>query len=321
MREIYKVGSGCILQPEPACIPWLQQHPVVVGLSGGRDSVALLCMLVACGCAVRACHVHHGIRAEDADEDAAFCRQLCHSLGVELSMEFVDIPRLAQERGESLETAARLERRRILQQAAAPDGACVALAHHADDQAETILFRLARGGAGLRGMRPVHSAEGTVWLRPLLGYGRLQITEYLQHLGQMWRDDATNAVPDVTRNRLRLEVLPVFKAAMGREIVPIINRSARLHAETLDALEVALSHIRLTDPQGRLYLPGLLEQPLPYRKAVIRHYLVQCGVPGISERMIVQIDEMLPASSPLCRLDLPGGFRAVRRQKRLIIEH
>ncbi len=311
--------SGDMLPPEAECVPYLQR-PVVVGLSGGRDSVALLCMLVARGCAVRACHVHHGIRAEEADADAAFCRRLCSTLGVELSLEYVDIPRLAQERGESLETAARLERRRILQQAAACDDACIALAHHADDQAETILFRLARGGAGLRGMRPVHCAEGTVWLRPLLGYTRQQITDYLQNLGQSWRDDATNAVPDVTRNRLRLEVLPAFKAAMGREIVPIINRSARLQAETLDALEVALSHIRLTDPQGRLYLPGLLEQPLPYRKAVIRHYLAQCGVPGISERLVLQIDEMLPASSPLCRLDLPGGFRALRRQKRLIIE-
>ncbi len=300
-------------------MPYLQQ-PLVVGLSGGRDSVALLCMLVARGCAVRACHVHHGIRGADADADAAFCAQLCASLGVELHTEYVDIPRLAQERGESLETAARLERRRIMQQMAVPAGAAIALAHHADDQAETILFRLGRGSAGLRGMQPVHRAEEVVWLRPLLGCTRMQITDYLRSLDQPWRDDATNAVPDVARNKLRLEVLPALNRALERDVIPIINRSARLQAETLEALDVALGQIRLTDPQGRLYLPALVDKPAAYRKAVIRHYLQQCGVPGVSERMVVQIDEMLPAASSRCRLDLPGGFRALRRQKRLIIE-
>lgn len=303
-------------------MPWLQGPVVVVGLSGGRDSVALLCMLVARGCAVQACHVHHGIRGAEADADADFCAELCASLGVPLYTERVDIPALAAERGTSLETTARVERRRIMQQVAARAGAgaAIALAHHADDQAETVLFRLARGAAGLRGMRPVHRAEGAVWLRPLLGYTRSQITDFLLRLGQPWREDSTNAVADVARNRLRLEVMPALQHAMGREVVPIINRSARLHEESLAALECALDQLPLTDPQGRLYLPALSDKPEAYRKAVIRHYLHRQGVSGLSEAMVLQVDAVLPPDAPASRVNLPGNLRAVRRQKRLIIE-
>lgn len=320
LRALYK-GSDCVLQPEPACLPWLQ-HPIVVGLSGGRDSVALLCMLVAWGCAVQACHVHHGIRGEEADADAAFCADLCAALNIRLHTERVDVPALAAARGTSLETTARVERRRIMKQVADRAGACVsiALAHHADDQAETIIFRLARGAAGLRGMRPVHRAEGHVWLRPLLGCTRAQITDFLRSIGQPWREDSTNAVADVVRNRLRLEVLPALNRAMGRDVTPIINRSARLHEESLDALEIALSQLPLTDPQGRLYLPTLLDKPAAYRKAVIRRFLHRHGVSGVCETMVLQVDAILNPTAPTSRLDLPAGLRAVRRQKRLIIE-
>lgn len=300
-------------------MPWLQ-GPVVVGLSGGRDSVALLCVLVARGCAVQACHVHHGIRGAEADADEAFCAELCASLGVPLYTERVDIPALAAERGTSLETTARVERRRIMQQVAARAGAVIALAHHADDQAETVLFRLARGAAGLRGMRSVHQAEGAVWLRPLLSYTRAQITDFLLQLGQAWREDSTNAVADVARNCLRLEVMPALKHAMGRDVTPIINRSARLHEECLAALECALDQLTLTDPQGRLYLPALSDKPEAYRKAVIRHYLHRHGVSGLCEAVVLQVDAILPPDAQASRVNLPGNLRAIRRQKRLIIE-
>lgn len=314
-------GSSCSLQLEPSCLPWLQ-HPVVVGLSGGRDSVALLCVLLAHGCTVLACHVHHGIRGAEADADAAYCRELCAALNVRLHEERVDVPALAAERGTSMETTARVERRRILRNLAAScePQAAVALAHHADDQAETVLFRLARGGAGLRGMRPVHQADdGQVWLRPLLGCTRAQITAFLHALELPWRDDSTNAVADVTRNRLRLEVLPALHRAMGRDVTPIINRSARLQQESLEALDVALRQLPLTDPQGRLYLPALLDKPLSFRKAVICHYLREHGAHDVSEEMVLRIDAMLAPDATCARLDLPGGLRAVRRQKRLIL--
>ena len=135
--------------PEPFDCP---REPVVIGLSGGRDSVALLRMLAMRGVPMQACHVHHGIRGEAADGDAQFCRELCRQFDVPFAEYRVDVPAKAKQSGESLETTARRERRRILVEHALSVGfRAVALAHHADDQAETVLFNLARGAAGLRG--------------------------------------------------------------------------------------------------------------------------------------------------------------------------
>lgn len=307
------------LPPEADCLPHLQQ-PVVLGLSGGRDSVALLHLLVQQGCSVHALHVHHGIRGAEADADAAFCARLCEELDVPFELQRVDVPELAQEQGVSLETAGRHARRWLLAAAARRCKGCtVALAHHADDQAETVLFRLARGAAGLRGMQPVHVASGITWLRPMLSWRRADITAWLQQMGQRWRDDATNAVPDVARNALRLEALPALNKALGRDVTPILGRSARLHAETIDALDAALEVLPSRDPQGRLYLPFVWEQPLALQKAIVRHYLQQNAVSDISEEMVLAIVDILPAEAAASRVNLPGDRQAVRRERRLSI--
>ncbi len=304
---------------EPDCQPHLQK-PVVLGLSGGRDSVALLHLLVQQGCSVHALHVHHGIRAAEADADAAFCARLCHELDVPFELQRVDVPALATEQGVSLETAGRHARRWLLAAAARRcKGGVVALAHHADDQAETVLFRLARGAAGLRGMQPVHEASGITWVRPMLSWRRAEITAWLQQMGQPWRDDSTNAVADVARNALRLEALPALNKALGRDVTPILGRSARLHAETIDALEAALAALPSKDPQGRLYLPFVWQQPLALRKAIVRRYLQENSVADISEEMVLAIVDILPAESSVSRVNLPGDRQAIRRERRLVI--
>ena len=305
---------------EPECLPYLRQ-PVVLGLSGGRDSVALLRLLVQQGCCVHALHVHHGIRAAEADADAAFCARLCDELDVPFELQRVDVPTLAAEQGVSLETAGRHARRWLLAAAARRcGGRTVVLAHHADDQAETVLFRLARGAAGMRGMQPVYVAGGTTWLRPLLSCRRAELTEWLLSIGQPWRDDSTNAVPDVARNALRLEALPAINKALGRDVTPILNRSARLHAETMAALEAALEVLPSQDPQGRLYLPFVWQQPLALQKAIVRRYLQQNNVSDISEEMVLNIVAILPAGAESSRVNLPGDRRACRRERRLVIE-
>lgn len=298
--------------------------PIVIGLSGGRDSVALLHMLAEQHYSrhkLHAVHVHHGIRGKEADADADFCRELCAKLGISYEEHRIDAPALAAECGQSLETAARHARRAILKDAATRHGAAIALAHHADDQAETVLFRLARGAAGPRGMEPLVHAEGCLWLRPLLNCTRAQLTEWLTERKLTWRDDSTNAVADVTRNRLRLEVIPALNRAMGRDVAPILNRSARLQSETLQALDAALAALPAEDPQGRLYLPFVLEQAQPLRKAILRRYLLRHSVPEVDEAMVLALDAMLPASSPCARRNLPGGYTAIRRQKRFYLEH
>lgn len=306
--------------PDADCLALLRGQTAVLGLSGGRDSVALLLLLHEHGVRVQACHVHHGIRGAAADADAAFCRALCDKLGVPYSEHRVDVPALAAQSGESLETAARVARRAALADTARRCGTrLVALAQHADDNAETVLFRLARGAAGCRGILPVHEAQGILWLRPLLHVPRAALTAWLQARGQAWAEDASNAVPDVARNRLRLEVLPALERAMGRDVAPVLVRSARLQAETLAALESALAQLPLTDPQGRLYLPAVLGRPLAFRKAVLHRYLLLAGVPDVSESLVLAVDEILPADAPAARLNLPGNLFACRREKRLLI--
>lgn len=309
-----------LLPVEPACLPFLQ-NPVVLGLSGGRDSVALLRLLVQQGCSVHALHVHHGIRAAEADADADFCARLCDKLEVPFEIKRVDVPGMAAEQGVSLETAGRQARRWLLAAAARRCGGnTVALAHHADDQAETVLFRLARGAAGMRGMQPAHVAAGITWLRPLLGVRRAEITAWLQQLGQPWRDDASNDVPDVARNALRLEVLPALNKALGRDVTPILGRSARLQAETLDALEASLAALPSRDPQGRLYLPFVWQQPVALQKAIVRHYLQLQSVNDISEELVMAIVDILPPTASAARVNLPGNRYACRRERRLVIE-
>lgn len=313
---------GCDPPLHEGCLPYLAPpNSILVGLSGGRDSVALLRLLVRRGCSVQACHVHHGIRGEEADLDAEFARHLAHSLGCAYHERRVDVPQLAVRDHLSLETAARLARHRALA-SCARELQCnaIALAHHLDDQAETVLFRLCRGSAGALGMRPVRlDADGLAWLRPLLELTREQLTLWLETHGWPWREDASNATLDAARNRLRHDALPALGHALGRDVRPILARSARLGEETREALAQALEALRLEDPQGRLFLPVVLALPPALQKAALHHYLGTHGAVDVSERTVVSALGLLAPGAP-ARLSLPGGLTLRRKEKRMWVQ-
>ncbi len=185
---------------------------VIVALSGGADSVALLIALAERGdWQLTAAHLNHMIRGEDAERDERFVRALCKRIGVTLICAREDVPALATERREGLETAARAARRAFLLRAMQAEGAtAIATAHHLDDQAETVLMHLARGGGvhGAAGMR----ARVGMWAKPLLEVSRREILDFLAARGQDFCEDATNAMCDTARNAVRHRVLPSLEA-------------------------------------------------------------------------------------------------------------
>ncbi|MCU0607474.1 MAG: tRNA lysidine(34) synthetase TilS [Candidatus Edwardsbacteria bacterium] len=187
---------------------------VLVALSGGPDSVALLHALWSLrgelGIDVCAAHLDHRIRGRAAAADAAFARALARRLGVRFAGGSADVPALARGRGQSLETAARQARQRFLAAAAARLG-CTAIAtgHTADDQAETLLMRLLRG-TGLAGLAGIPRRNGA-YVRPLLDVRRADVLRYLTGQRLAFRRDATNDDDAITRNRIRRRLIPELR--------------------------------------------------------------------------------------------------------------
>ncbi len=216
--------------------------PVAVALSGGADSVALLHMLCNNStCALYAVHVHHGIRGEEADRDAAFCAHLCETLNVPFTLLRVDVPALARQTGESMETAARSARYEAigayLREHSIP---LLATAHHADDQLETMLQHLLRG-AGLRGLCGIpacRALESATVVRPLLRVPKDEILAYCASASLPFVTDSTNREPCCARNRLRLEVIPTL-----RELWPNAASCAARCATTLAEDEAFLTSL------------------------------------------------------------------------------
>ena len=205
--------------------------PMAVALSGGADSVALLHLMRHYRGLV-AVHVHHGIRAEEADRDAAFCRALCSELQIPFYLLHVDAPAVARETGSSLETAAREARYAAIGALLREKNIPVLLtAHHADDQLETMLQHLLRGSGtrGLCGIPPCRPlGKGQLVVRPLLGVQKSALLAYLEAQHLSFVTDSTNEELCCQRNFLRLRVLPLL-----RELQP---NAALLAARCAEAL-------------------------------------------------------------------------------------
>ncbi|MBR1691365.1 MAG: tRNA lysidine(34) synthetase TilS [Lachnospiraceae bacterium] len=223
---------------------------ILAGVSGGADSVCLFFLLqslrekLSFGLSVM--HVNHGLR-ETADRDEQFVRELCRKYQVPFTAKKVDVSSLADEKGLSLEEAARMARyeaffeQAALLQKSGQAAVKLAVAHHRNDQAETVLFHLFRGSSltGLRGMKPVRTQKEVTIIRPMLRIGRQEIEEYLKEQRLSYVTDETNADNRYARNRIRNEILP----AASQFICPETVRHIAQTAEDLDRLEDYLDTI------------------------------------------------------------------------------
>jgi len=216
----------------------------VVGLSGGPDSTLLVHALKALSereelrWKLHAAHFHHGMRGAEADADAAFAAELAEQLGLPYHTERADIPAVVAEEGGSPEEVARDRRYEFLERVALKAGSeLVAVAHHADDNAETILHRICRGTglrglAGIRDVRPIRPGSRICVVRPLLSQRRATIEELCAARGLSVRADSTNRSPEFTRGRIRHEIMPLLAAQLNPNVSEALLRLGE-HARLL----------------------------------------------------------------------------------------
>ncbi|KQM79720.1 tRNA lysidine(34) synthetase TilS [Xylophilus sp. Leaf220] len=291
--------------------------PLLVAFSGGADSTALL---AACADRwpgeVRALHVHHGLQSA-ADGFEARCRSTCTQLGVPLSVRRVDAQAAA---GESPENAARKARYEAFRLEADADGwpsaiKSIAIAQHADDQAETLLLALSRG-AGLPGLAcmPQHwRRDGTDYHRPLLAVPGAAVRAWAAARGLAWVEDPTNADEHFTRNRIRARLLPALDAAFP-QFRDTFARSAAHAAEAQSVLaEVAAADLAAVgDPPAIALLQGLTAGR---RALVLRHWLRTAHGAVPSAAQLAELQRQLVACTTRGhRLHLKVGEGFVRRE-------
>ena len=262
--------------PEQAVREFLERNGtdrkkvITVGFSGGADSVCLLSCLADAGCNVRAVHVHHMMRAQEARRDADFARDFCARRGIAFRLMQVNVPQYARDNGLTPEQAARCLRYRALREAAG--GGLIAVAHNLNDQAETVLMRLVRG-SGTAGLAAMQEVSGDI-IRPLLYVSRKRIEEYCREHGLAYVTDSTNLEPDCTRNILRLEVLPMLEKINPDAVKCIVRTSllAKSDEEYLRAQAVACAETIMTVQGGSVIIDarGLLQLPPALAGRVLR---------------------------------------------------
>ncbi len=307
------------LLPTPQAIAGMPDDtPVLLALSGGADSRALLQLLseqsAEKGFPFAAAHLHHGIRGEEADRDLAFCRTLADQYGIVLYERQVDIPVLAHAQGRSLEDVAREERYAFLQDVMRKQQIpLLVTAHHADDQAETILFRMCRGTgtAGLCGIAQVRDLDkGYKLVRPLLDITRREILEYCEQRSLDYVTDSTNADTAYARNRIRAEVMPVLESLFDAPQKRIASLAHELREDSLYLLKAAEDFLQKYEIDGRLPIDALRTLQTPILRRVLVTWTAHRF--GFScERVHTEaIMDLVSGKTPHAEVAIPKNFKA-----------
>ena len=300
---------------------------VVIGLSGGADSVALLEVLCGLrwerGLRLAAVHVHHGIR-ESAQEDVEFCRELCMEKKVDFFCEYIDVPQMARVQGISEEEAGRNARYHIFEEYRGKlQMDIIAVAHHQNDQAETILFQLFRG-SGLRGMSGMQPKRGNI-IRPLLGVSRKEIEEYLRDKQRTYVTDETNACDQYSRNKIRHYVLPVAEEISFGAVGHMSQTAGQLR-EILEYMEQQAAtfldiHGEYSHGEWKLSVNALQQEHIALQKMIVTEALARSfkSRKDITEKHIGHILELLDKEGEKI-IRLPNGGVVVKRYSQLIFK-
>ncbi|MCH5266427.1 MAG: tRNA lysidine(34) synthetase TilS [Lachnospiraceae bacterium] len=300
---------------------------IVAGVSGGADSVCLLHLLHGIqeeyGLTLYVLHVHHGIRGAEAERDARFVRQLAGRMGLPFCLVRVDAAAEAKERGMTMEEAGRYLRYEALEQYRQQMGADrIALAHHRDDQAETVLFHLFRG-TGPRGLAGMPVQRGVV-IRPLLFAGREEIENYLEKAGLDCCQDSTNQETVYARNKIRLELLPFVEQEINRQAGRHISQAAAKMAQWRRYIEgkgqQAFEDMVVREGETLcLALSRFVREDIVIQGEVLGQIFARL-LPGARDLEQVHYEQVLRLTEAESgrRLMLPGGMTAEKNYDRIL---
>jgi tRNA(Ile)-lysidine synthetase-like protein len=324
---------GDVLSTTPASVleeltrPWSPEPGdlIVVAASGGADSTALLHLLSALapgrGWTIVVATLDHGVRGVESHADRRFVEELSRKLGLEC------VARVVSQRpsGRSSEERLRdLRRSFLLELASSRGAAAIALAHTADDQAETVLHRLARG-AGLRGLGGMSRWASPLW-RPALSLRRASLRGVLGEAGLTWREDASNRALHASRNRIRHLVIPALERALGPKAADGLARAARLAREDELLLSrlarEAMEEIRRERSASHVSLDrrALAALPAALGRRVVRASLEELlGRRQANASHVLDILELARANSSGARVDLPRGAAAERKRDLIVV--
>ena len=311
---------------------------VVVGVSGGADSMCLLCALVALNdqpgfdLALHVAHLNHRLRGDDADADAAFVHAAADGYGLPCTVECVEVAAVAGSGRVSVEEAARNERYRFFERVCRRTGAgYVGLAHQADDDAETILHRILRG-TGLRGLagiprsRPLFSGSEIRLVRPLLRHRRADILEFNATHAVQYREDATNASDEPMRNRLRNVILPELAAQVNPQVREALLRLAAQVRWVNEYVDTAAQStfktliIEWTDQELSLNAVALARKSRIMQAELVRRAIAsfELGEQDISFGHLSTVVDLLADRTSGKQLHLPGGMTVSKIYNRLV---
>jgi tRNA(Ile)-lysidine synthase len=294
----------------------------LIGVSGGRDSVALLHWLVDLGYEnLIVCHLNHQLRGRASDTDARFVDKLAGKHELDFEVGLVDVRALAAKKKLSIETAAREARYGFFARTAKRKRCrTIFLAHHADDLVETFLINLFRGAgtAGLAGMREVSKRRvGDVDLtivRPLLGIWRPDIDRYVDKRGLKFREDASNQNLAAARNRIRRRVIPYLEKAFGRRIRDSIWRAANIAAEEEAWIDQQLPNSATVD----LAAAKLRALPVALQRRAIVKWLRSRDVTNIGFDVVESVRSLL--DHEVAKINLPQDRHVRRRAGKIFVE-
>ncbi|HHW47211.1 MAG TPA: tRNA lysidine(34) synthetase TilS [Clostridiaceae bacterium] len=296
---------------------------IVVGISGGPDSVCLLHILHRLipeyGLKLYALHVNHMLRGEDADLDELFVKEFCKSLGVPLRIIARDINKISKSSGVSIEEAGRDIRYRAFEQYAADVGASkIAVAHNKNDLVETVLMNIIRG-TGLEGLTGIDYMRGRI-IRPLLDIDRKDIEEYCRQNNLSPRIDLSNLENKYTRNKVRLDLIPYITRMFDVDVVESVYRLAALLKDDNDlieklALETYTSCVASRQPDTvSLDIAQLKKNHVSLVKRVLRNAIkdVKGNIKGIESKHIDMLIDLMESGRTGIEIHLPGRIRAAK---------